>query len=199
MADWEPGYALAELNTGRFFKDPAQKYTIKTVALTKDSIITMGGLHILPDITVDEIRPEDAALLILPGGETWLEPQHAPILRITEQFLDEGIYTAAICGATYALAQAGMLDTRTHTSNNLQSLKSTCPNYQGEQYYRNEPSVTDENLITASGIAPVEFAYNILQCLDVFSDDTLQAWYDLFRTRKEQYFYALMQSLPQAE
>lgn len=30
MADWEPGYAAAELNSGRFFKANAPRVTVRT-------------------------------------------------------------------------------------------------------------------------------------------------------------------------
>lgn len=40
-----------------------------------------------------------------------------------------------------------------------------CPNYKGEQLYKMEPAVCDENLITASGVAPLEFAMEVLKKL----------------------------------
>jgi hypothetical protein len=61
----------------------------------------------------------------------------------------------------------------------------------------NEPAVTAGNLITASGLAPVEFAYQIFRSLDVMAPATLEAWHGLFTTRQPEYFYALMGSLPQ--
>ena len=103
---------------------------------------------------------------------------------------------AAICGATLGLANAGLLDNRPHTSNDLAVLKMFCPGYHGEQAYVNEPAVTDGNLITASGLAPAEFAYQVFRRLDVMLPATLEAWYGLNTTRKPEYFYALMQSLP---
>ena len=104
---------------------------------------------------------------------------------------------AAICGATFALAQAGLLDHRPHTSNDPAALKMFCPAYKGEKYYINQPAVTDRNLITASGLAPVEFAFHVFRRLDVMSPATLDAWYCLFTTRKPECFYTLMASLPQ--
>jgi transcriptional regulator GlxA family with amidase domain len=104
---------------------------------------------------------------------------------------------AAICGATVALASAGFLNNRPHTSNDLDYLKATCPAYQGEAHYRHEPAVTDGDLITATGVAPLEFAYHILKQLDVCTADTLDAWYKLYVTHEPRYFFQLMQSLPQ--
>ena len=73
--------------------------------------------------------------------------------------------------------------------------KMVCPNYTGEKYYKQEPAVTDGNLITASGIAPLEFAVHVLKALDVFSTKTLDAWYNLYKTQASKYFFELMNSI----
>ncbi|WP_321429002.1 type 1 glutamine amidotransferase family protein [uncultured Methanolobus sp.] len=195
MADWESGFLIAELNTGRAFRKDAEKYTVKTVGLTKEPIVTMGGMHIIPDISIDELATDNTGVLILPGGDTWLESIHDPLIGKVNDFLDAGILVAAICGATMGLAKAGLLDKRTHTSNDLEFLKSVCPNYAGETFYSNEPAVTGENVITATGIAPLEFAREVLRELDVLSAETLEAWYNLYATHEKKYFYALMESL----
>ena len=70
-----------------------------------------------------------------------------------------------------------------------------CPNYVGDKYYKQEFAVTDGNLITASGIAPLEFSVHVLRILDVFSTKTLDAWYNLYRTREPRYFYDLINSI----
>lgn len=199
MADWEAGYLIAELNSGRYFKKGATKYTVKTVGLTKKTITTMGGVRVTPDISLDEFIIENAGILILPGGDTWLEMTHAPLLEKVKEFLSADVAVAAICGATAGLAQAGLLNHRYHTSNDLGYLKAVCPNYAGENFYRNEAVVTDGKLTTASGIAPLEFAHQVLKNLDVFTPRTLESWYKLYLTREARYFYSLMESLDQNE
>ncbi len=195
MADWEIGYLTAELNSGRYYKKGLASSKIVTVGTKKTPVTTMGGLKILPDIDLDECTMEHADALILPGGDTWTEQIHDPILSMAEQFLKEGIIVAAICGATIGLARKGLLDRNLHTSNDLGYLKMICPGYGGEQYYKQEPAVTDGNLITASGITPLEFSFHVLKALEVFSAKTLDAWYNLYRTHKAEYFYALMDSI----
>ncbi|WP_406656367.1 type 1 glutamine amidotransferase family protein [Methanolobus sp. ZRKC2] len=195
MADWEPGFLIAELNTGRAFKKDTEKYTVKTVSITKEPVITMGGVKIIPDLSIDELTTDNADLLILPGGDTWLEDIHDPLIEKVKEFLNADILVAAICGATIGLARAGLLNNRLHTSNDLEFLKSVCPAYTGEEFYRLEDAALGDKLITASGIAPVEFARKVLKELDVFSPETLEAWYKLYTTHDSQYFYALMKSL----
>jgi putative intracellular protease/amidase len=161
-----------------------------------DPVTTMGGLPIVPKVLFRDIRPATGDLVLLPGADTWFDPAQGSIIEKVRMLLDEGVVVAAICGATMALANAGLLDKRPHTSNDLTALKMFCPDYHGEQFYVNDPAVTDENLITAGSFAPVEFATHIFRRLDVMSPETLTAWHALFTTRKPEFFYALMASLP---
>jgi hypothetical protein len=70
-----------------------------------------------------------------------------------------------------------------------------CPTYTGDNYYKMDSAVTDGKLITASGIAPLEFTVHVLKALDLFSSETLDAWYNLNKTHEAKYFYALMGSI----
>jgi len=195
MADWEPGHVLAELRSGRYLRDPSLKYNIVLCGRTLEPITTMGGIRMAPEVLVGVIRPVPGDVLILPGADTWLEPSQAPVIARIRELLDHGIVVAAICGATLGLANAGLLDKHPHTSNDPAALKMFCPHYRGERYYVNELAVTDGNLITASGLAPVEFAFHVFRKLDVMKPATLSAWHGLFTTRKAEFFYALMESL----
>jgi len=70
LADWEPGHLLAELRSGRFLKDPALRYNTVLCGRTMDTILTMGGLHLKPDMLIAEIHPSESDLLLLPGADT---------------------------------------------------------------------------------------------------------------------------------
>ncbi len=198
LADWEPGHVLAELRSGRFLKDPALRYDTVLCGRTMDTIVTMGGLRLKPDMLITDINPGESDLLLLPGADTWLDPVQAPVMAKVREVLASDAVVAAICGATFGLANAGLLDNRPHTSNDLAAVKMFCPHYTGERFYVNEPAVTDGNLITAGGMAPVEFAYQVFKRLGVMLPATLEAWYGLYTTKKPEYFYALMQSLPRS-
>jgi hypothetical protein len=50
-------------------------------------------------------------------------------------------------------------------------------------------------LVTASGVAPLEFAMEVMKKLDVFAPDTLHSWYKLNKTHKPKYFFQLMDSM----
>jgi hypothetical protein len=55
--------------------------------------------------------------------------------------------------------------------------------------------VVDGNLITATGLAPLEFSYELFKSTGVMKERTLEAWYHLHKTRESQYFYDLTQSM----
>lgn len=199
LADWEMGHVISELNSGRFFKKDAQRAALKTVSVTKEPIHTMGGLTIIPDCLIDDIVVSETSVLILPGADTWNAPKHRAILEKAGEFLSLGATVCAICGATAALAGVGLLDHRPHTSNGAGFLEMVSSCYKGQSFYLDEPSVADNNLITASSTGALLWAKQIIERLGVFETDTLEAWYDYFSTGKPEYFFALMQTLPSGD
>lgn len=66
------------------------------------------------------------------------------------------------------------------------------PNYSGEKYYKMEAVVNDENLVRASGIAPLEFTFQVLKILQVFESESLNSWLNLYKTYDPKYFFELM-------
>ncbi|KAF5054177.1 putative protease YdeA [anaerobic digester metagenome] len=195
LADWEISFLTSELVSKRYFKNQNEDVTILKVGSTKAPIKTLGGMIINPDITVNEMDTNINDLLILPGADTWFEQDNQKIIKVAKDRIEKGLKIAAICGATGALAKAGALNNKKHTSNDIEYLKMFSPEYTGEAYYVNEPVIKDENLITASGLAPIEFTYEIIKQLDLFSEETLSAWYNLYIKKEQKYFYELMSSL----
>ena len=196
LADWEIGYVTAELHSRRFFKKDAPEVSLKTVSDSKAPVHTMGGLTVAPDCLVEEIAVSDASVLLLPGSNTWNDRQHDAIIGKARELLAVGGTVCAICGATASLAGAGLLDNRPHTSNGPGFLEMFVPNYTGQKFYVDQPSVADGNLITAGSAGGLPWARQIIERLGVFRADTLAAWYAYFSTGKAEHFYALMQTLP---
>lgn len=190
MADWEASFAIAGINNPRFQQRPG-KYRVVTVGSTRQPVTTMGGLRIVPEISLAEADPNDAAMLILPGGEAWESGANREAIELARIFFVEGVPTAAICAATQALACAGMLDDFHHTSNSREYLAAT--GYRGGEFYCDTPAITDEGVITASGTAPLEFAREIFRTLDLYSESALDAWYALFKFGDASRFFELTQ------
>ena len=191
LADWEVGLTIAHINRQQWQRDPG-RYRIVTVGLTHDDVTTMGGLRITPDIALDELRPEDSAMLILPGADTWLDGSNARFAAKARELLASGVPVAAICGATAGLAREGLLDDRAHTSNAAEFLAGT--GYGGGSRYVDAPAVTDGNVITASANAPAEFAREVLARLEVYTPSVLDSWYKLYGERDAAGFFELMAS-----
>lgn len=196
LADWEIGYITAELNSGRFFKKSAPLVVIRTVSHSKIPIKTMGGIEIVPDCLIEDIEVSDNTVLLLPGADKWHESQHLPILKKANELLLVGAIVGAICGATVALANFGLLNEYKHTSNGPGFLEIVCSEYQGQKLYIDEPSVSDRNLITASATGTLEWTKDIIKNINVYEKSTLKAWYNYFRTGNSNDYFELVQSLP---
>lgn len=196
LADWELGHVAAELNSGRFFRAGAPRVSLKTVGPSGEPVRTMGGLTIVPDCRVSDVAVSETSVLLLPGANTWNDPRHGAVLEKAGELLRAGAAVCAICGATAALAGLGLLDGRAHTSNGAGFLEMVSPAYQGQRFYRDEPSVTDGNLITAGSAGALLWAKQIIGRLGVFEAGTLEAWYDYFRTGEAGHFFTLMGTLP---
>jgi putative intracellular protease/amidase len=88
---------------------------------------------------------------------------------------------AAICGATLFLADIGFLDNIKHTSNAREYLIAMSPGYKGKDNYQEKRAVYDDNIITASGIAPIEFAREIFLKLAIYEPAIVKKWFQLFK------------------
>ncbi|MCS0638666.1 DJ-1/PfpI family protein [Streptomyces sp. LP05-1] len=171
LADWETGHATAWLARSGF--------EIRTVGLGAGPVTSIGGLRITPDLPLARLRPEDSALLVLPGADLWdTSDELAPFAARARTFLESGVPVAAICGATAGLAREGLLDDRSHTSAALPYLEAT--GYRGGGRYVEADAVTDGGLITAGPTEPVAFAREVLGRMGAFEGDRLDAWFRLF-------------------
>ncbi len=191
MADWEASFAIAAIHNPRFQRNPG-RYRVVSVGITREPVTTMGGVRILPDLSLSEVETSDAAMLILPGGDAWESGANSAAVDLARVFFIEGIPVAAISAATLALACAGMLDDFHHTSDSRDYLAATA--YRGGKFYCDAPAVRDEGLITASGTAPLEFAREIFKVLDLYSGPALDAWYSLFKFGSPSRYHELIHS-----
>jgi putative intracellular protease/amidase len=175
FADWEPAFAMAELRR-------SGGLDVVTLGFSEAPVRSMGGLRVLPDRRLDGLDPATVRLLILPGGDMW-EGAHprAEIERTLKALHGAGVPIAAICGATLAVARAGLLEEHAHTSNELAYLEHMVPEYAGGAGYVDALAVRDRGLITASGLGAVEFAREIFEELQVFSETDRPMWFQLFK------------------
>ncbi|HET6742323.1 MAG TPA: DJ-1/PfpI family protein [Kribbella sp.] len=175
LADWEIGYLVVELRTGRFTGVP---WRVVTVGESLDPVVTMGGMRVVPDVTVGEVEPADGDLLVLAGSGEWDAGGGEAFAKLAGRFLGDGVPVAAICGATAGLARAGLLDERDHTSAAKEYLQAT--GYQGSGRYVDERAVIGGDLITAGPDSPVQFARAVLKRLGLADERKLEAYEGVF-------------------
>jgi putative intracellular protease/amidase len=177
-ADWEPAFALAEVRR-------SGGLDVVTVGFTRDAVRSMGGVRVLPDCALAEVDPAAVRLLLLPGGDLWEDATaypNAPLATLLEQLLAREVPIAGICGATLALARAGLLADRRHTSNGREYLTQLVPAHDPGERYQEALAVRDRGVITASGLGYTEFAREIFEALGILSPADRALWYRIFKT-----------------
>ncbi len=174
LADWEPAHALCEINK-------SGKFDVVAVGFADNPVTTMGGLRLLPDMTLDAVNPAEAAIFILPGGDMWEQKSDEKITNVLRQLHDAEVPVAAICGATLEIARAKLTRGRRHTSNAKEYLKAMVADYTDEKFYVDELAVTDNRIITASGLGSVEFGREIITQLNIYSEADTKVWFEMFK------------------
>jgi putative intracellular protease/amidase len=174
FADWEPSYALTGLRRWG-------KRSVTTYGYDLSPITSMGGLRVTPDRVLEDLDAPD--LLLLPGGDAWAEGYPADRLDpILSRLVAESVPIAGICGATIALARAGLFRDRRHTSNGRDFLAQHAPGYETpSMYIEASRAVTDRGIISASGLGAVEFAAEIFTTLRALPDEAIAQFRALYR------------------
>lgn len=180
FADWEAAHLAVCLNTGVKPGRPVN-YMTKTLSLTKDPVISIGGFKVLPDYDIYTL-PENYAGLVLVGGDNWFSPEAECIVPLVEKMMRENKLVAGICNASVFLGKHGFLNHVKHTSNTLEYLKSTAgEKYTGDAHYIEKPAVYDGNIITANGTAQLEFCREILYALNADEPEIIEESYSFYK------------------
>jgi putative intracellular protease/amidase len=187
MADWEYGYLLAGLAMADGQRPG--RYRLRVLGDGQPLVTTSGRLRVLTDGDVATVDPEDVAMLVLPGADTWFTG-HDQVLQLAGTLLERGRPVAGICGATFGLARAGLLDGRRHTSNASDFLAPS--GYAGAAGYEEARVVVDRDLITAPATAPVDFSEAVFRRLELFPPAVIDAWYGLYTTGERRFYDALV-------
>jgi putative intracellular protease/amidase len=174
LADWEPALAVCEINK-------SGKYDVVTVGFSDKPVTTMGGCKIIPDVMLETITPNEAAIFIMPGGEMWEQGPNEEVIKLLHRFHEKNTIIAAICGATLEIARAGLMHGLQHTSNSKGYIKAKVPDYREDDFYTDRLAVADKNLITAGGLGSIEFACEIVRLLKIYTNEEIQELYGMFK------------------
>ena len=188
MADWEYGYLLAGFAMAE--EQAPGRFRVLIASNDGQPVTSMGGLRVAPEAALTKLDPAEIAALVLPGAASW-DDGHDEALRLARQLVAEGRVVAGICGATYGLARAGLLNDRPHTSNAAEYV-ATAPGYSGTEHYQEDRTVSADGLITAPATAPIDFAKAIFETLEVFPQPVIDAWYGLYTTGERRFYDALV-------
>lgn len=180
FADWEAAHIAVCLNSGVKPGRPV-KYIAKTLSLTKDPVISIGGFKVLPDYDLHAL-PEDYAGLILVGGDNWFSPEAESLVPLVEKMIRENKLVAGICNASVFLGKHGFLNHVKHTSNTLEYLKNAAgEKYTGDTHYIEKQAVRDGNIVTANGTAQLEFCREILYALNADEPEIIEESYSFYK------------------
>lgn len=182
FADWE----IALFNaTARLY------YGFYTGYATPDGlpVTSAAGMLVTPQLAIADIDLRELDALIVCGGPAWQDAKSAALIASLAPLLqaarERGMVVAGICDGTRVLAQAGLLDHVSHTSNSADNL--AVPGYHGSAHYRDVPhAVADQGVVTAPGTAPVSLAAATLQALGIV-DPQLDAYLRLHATEHQQH------------
>lgn len=188
MADWEFAYLTTEV--ARAEQAKPGRFRVRFAGEGTVPVRTLGGVPITPDLALRDVDPETTAAFVLPGADTYANG-HETALETVDRMRESDVPVGAICGATFALARHGALDSISHTSNAPSFLADS--GYDGGRHYRPDDAVTDGGVTTATGLRPTAFTAEILQAAGVFPRDYVSAWAALQNDPTESNFFAYME------
>ncbi|WP_028745953.1 type 1 glutamine amidotransferase family protein [Rhizobium mesoamericanum] len=164
FADWEVAQLTASARS--YFG-----FDVVIATPEGEEVRSMGGMRVAADAVAENLHASAFDGLVLCGGTIW-ETEKAPDLKpVIGDFMTHGKLVAGICGATLALARAGVLDATDHTSNAADFIASA-PGYAGHALYKDSPqAVRAGKLVTAPGSAPMTFAAEIYRALGHGGDE----------------------------
>lgn len=169
MAEFEIANTAVLLNT---------KADLKTFGIKSMPVKGAGGLFIIPELSIEEVKPAEYEALIIPGGNPSEYLQEKRLFELINDMNSARKTLAAICAGPVALARAGVLSGRNFTMSDDPSDYSFFP----ETGFYNDYIIVDKKIITAKAEGYVEFAIAIGDSLGLFADSNdRKTWEDLFR------------------
>ncbi len=147
-----------------------------TMGLTTNIIVSKAGLQYIPHTTIDAVfnnyDDNDYEGIIIPGG--WYKEVSNSLIKLLYRLHDDKKLLAAICAGPRFLAKADILKEVKYTTSVTEwtdahkdyfEENDPFPRYN----YTGDRVTTDKNVITAIGVAFVDFAVAVSDYLKLFS------------------------------
>lgn len=168
FADWE--YAFIAGVGGPFYG-----LDVAFFAPEAGTLRSQGGLTVEVERSMAELADWAPAAIVVVGGTVWESEQAPDIGALLKEQLQHGVTVAGICGGTLALARAGLLNDRAHTSNDADFLTRNAESYTGQSHFiASASAVTDTRVITAPGTAPVSFTAGVFRAVGIDEETVRQ-------------------------
>jgi putative intracellular protease/amidase len=147
---------------------------IITIAYENNIVKSKSGVEYKPKITVKEALNEEVEGLIIPGG--WNGEVREELVELIQFLNKKNKLISAICAGPRFLAKAGILDEVKYTTSIIQWTEEHKKNFNEEDPFPRENFVAkrvvrDKNIITAEGIAFIDFAIEICDYFNLFDDE----------------------------
>jgi putative intracellular protease/amidase len=147
---------------------------IVTIAYEDKMIKGRSGFLYKPSRLVDDVLDEDVEGLIITGG--WYGQAKPELMKLINNLNSKGKLISAICGAgTVFLAKTGVLNNVKYTTPIVEWTQKHIEIYGNEdpfprKNFVSERVVRDRNIITAQGIAFIDFAIEICDWFNLFEN-----------------------------
>jgi len=136
-----------------------------TVGVDKGIKGTRSGFNVVPDITLDQLDLNEVDAFIIPGGLPDTEElKDSKLYEVLGALNEKKTVIGAICAAPYHLAKAGVLQGKQYTT----TLEPTDYDVFNADNFVNKDVVIQDNVVTATGSAYVEFAMELFDMTDNF-------------------------------
>ncbi len=158
FANFEVVLAMYLLRTGM---------EVKTLGLTRETLRSIEGLTVVPDMLASEVKILEEDVLIIPGGDPAVLEGNEAFYDLIRQGDEVNTLLAAICSGTVHLARAGALKDREYTT----SLSRTEDSPFDPDLYVKKNVVVDGHIVTAQPSGYAEFAITLGQLMDIYKDE----------------------------
>jgi 4-methyl-5(b-hydroxyethyl)-thiazole monophosphate biosynthesis len=137
---------------------------VVTAGLEPGIVKASRGTQLVPDTNLDSVLMDDFDMIVLPGGMPGAQhlKEDRRVQALLKKMASENKYTAAICAAPIALAEAGLLSGRKATGypGVLEKLGLT------DITVRNDAVIKDGKVVTSRGPGTaMDFALELIEIL----------------------------------
>lgn len=174
-------YAHFEVDLVGWIK--SNEHEIVTVSLNNEEVRSAEGFYVRAQKRLNELRPSEVELFIVAGGNAITILGNDELRSFLKELNEQKKWIASICYGPLVLADAGILIGREFTTSVTEDLE-LFDNFAGGTF-KNQTVVIDDNIITATGKAYVEFSIAICTLAKLASEDGLKHWTDFFSAQKE--------------